>query len=168
MCLYVESGLRWGLQHHREDKMSTENSSYYLSVVVDSRDTTESRLAGVKKAEKEPDWQTIERAHASTTKGDFERMGAVDVEDPCFLTFAGRGIGTVADSVSKRQGLVRLWKHEHRGAMFAAVLATHRDSMRRSMRRIKGSRRGRKIHEPDDGQVRVGEIWRLHCMFELW
>jgi hypothetical protein len=108
MCLYVESGLRWGLQYHREDKKSTANSSYYLPVVADSRDTTESRLAGVKKAEKEPDWQTIERAHASTTKGDFERNGAVDVEDPCFLTFAGRGIGTVADSVKKTRSCTSL------------------------------------------------------------
>jgi hypothetical protein len=37
--------------------------------------------------------------------------------------------------------------------MFAAVLATHRDSTRKSLRRIKGSRRCRKIHEPNDGQV---------------
>jgi hypothetical protein len=85
----------------------TGNSSCYLPVVVDSRDTTEARLAGVKRVEKEPDSQTIERADESTTKGDFERKDAVDVEDPCCLAVAGRGVGTVTDSVSKGQGLVR-------------------------------------------------------------
>jgi hypothetical protein len=55
MCLYVESDLHLGSQPHHEDMKSIENSSYSLLVVVDSRDTTESRLAGVKRVEKEPD-----------------------------------------------------------------------------------------------------------------
>ena len=72
MCFHVVSDLRRGSQPHHEDMRSTEYSSYYLPVVVDSRDTTESRLAGAKTAEKELDSQTVERAHGSTTMGHFE------------------------------------------------------------------------------------------------
>ena len=54
-------------------------------------------------------------------------------------------VGTAVDPCTKRQGLVRLWKHEHRGAMFAAVLAGHHDSMRRSLRGMKRSGRGERI-----------------------
>ncbi len=109
MCLYVESGLRWRPQLHHEDMRPTERSSYYPLVVVDSRDTTESRWAGASTAEKEPDWQTTERADERKTTVDFERRGAADVEDPCCVTIVGRDVETVADSESKGQGLVRLW-----------------------------------------------------------
>lgn len=86
----------------------TEYSNYSLPAVVGSRDTTESRLAGVKRAEKEPDSQRTERAHESMTMEDFEKRGAVDVEDSCCLTLAGCDVGTAVDSVTKRRGLVRL------------------------------------------------------------
>ena len=96
---------------------STEYNNYSLPAVVDSRDTTESRLVGVKKAEKEPDSHLIERAHESTTMEDFEKRDAVDVEDPCCLTFADRGIGLAADSVPERRGLVHL-QPDHRRVMY--------------------------------------------------
>jgi len=98
MCSFVESGLHWGWQPHHGDMRPTEYSSYSLPAVVDSRDTTESRLAGVKMAEKEPDSYLIERAHENTTREDFEKRGAVDVEDPCCPTFAGCDVGTAVDS----------------------------------------------------------------------
>jgi hypothetical protein len=117
MCSYAGSDFHWGLQPHHEDMRSTEYSNYSLPVVVDSRDTTESRLVGVKKAEKEPDLHLIERAHGSTTMEDFEKRDAVDVEDPCCLTFAGRDIGVAADSVSERRGLVHL-QNDHRSVVY--------------------------------------------------
>lgn len=103
MYLYVGNGPHWGSQPHHEDMRRTGNSSCYLLGVDGSRDTLESRLAGAKKAEKEPGWRTAGRAHEGTTKRGFERKDVVDVEDPCCLTVAGRGIEKVTDSVSKRQ-----------------------------------------------------------------
>jgi hypothetical protein len=108
MCSYVGSDLRWGSQPHHEDMRSTEYSNYSLPAVVGSRDTTESRLAGVKRVEKEPDSEMTERAHESMTMEDFEKSGAVDVEDSCCLTLAGCDVRTAVDSVTKRRGLVRL------------------------------------------------------------
>jgi hypothetical protein len=119
MCSHVVSDLHRGSQPHHADMRLTEYSSYSLPVVADSRDTTESRLAGVKRAEKELDSHLTERAHGSTTRQDFEDRGAVDVDDPCCQTLAGCDVETAVDSVTKRRGLVRLWKHERRGAVFA-------------------------------------------------
>ena len=122
---------------------SAANSSYSLPVVVDFRDTTESSQAGVKRVEKELDLATIERAHESTMEQDFEKRGVEDGEDPCCLTFAALSTAIVADFLSRRPGTVQVEKHEHRGAMLAAILAIHRDSIRRSLRGMKRMGRSR-------------------------
>jgi hypothetical protein len=80
-CSYAENVLHSGSEPHREDMRTTENSSYSLLVVVDSRCIRVSRWADAKKTEKELDSMLIERAHEGMMRKDFERRDVKDVGD---------------------------------------------------------------------------------------
>lgn len=102
-CWYDENDPHLGLEHYRENKRVIENSSYSLLVAVDFRDIEESRWAGVKRAGKELDSKSIEKARESTTTQDFEKMDAGDVLDPSCLASAlckwlGRALGSVTET----------------------------------------------------------------------